>query len=522
MDKRWENRPAARLKNRLSNWFFQLENEILLPFLAVGIIVLTGFGAISFYNGYTIQENSLEAMARQACRAADEDINFLAGRVPEEEIREKYRARQTEYLRITDREGLIIAGPKRAEGGERIVLSDSENALGWRLEFVVDQRAFLEEILENQRYVVIGAIAALIIIIQASIFISYNIACPIRNMGRTCHAINENRRGYRSYRFDAVKRKDEIGQLAATFELLLKNMDNYTKMEYTSRMSAALAHEIKNPIAGIRSGVQVLKGRVERDGDRMLCDSMIKEIDRVTALITNLFTLSVKRDSAMENVALEPLLREMELFYKKGLGQQGIELSVFLRGTPAVSANGNELRQILHNLIGNSIKAVGTKAGGEIWIEAEGRNGWIWKAEEPEAALAGRGARRAGGPGAARPDGRVRRAEGSEKVRAEAESRTGDGSFKEGCERDKAAWVEITVADNGCGMAEGELERALEPFYTKSVNGIGLGLAIVKKLTEQNRGFLQMESRPGRGTQVRLIFEAAKEERHEQDSDCGR
>ena len=43
-------------RNRLGNWFFQLENEILLPFLAVGIIVLGGFGVISFYNGYTIEK----------------------------------------------------------------------------------------------------------------------------------------------------------------------------------------------------------------------------------------------------------------------------------------------------------------------------------------------------------------------------------------------------------------------------------------------------------------------------------
>ena len=73
---------------------------------------------------------------------------------------------------------------------------------------------------------VIGAIAALIIIIQASIFISYNIAFPNRTMSRTCHEINENRGSYRNYRFDAVRRRDEIGQLATTFELLLKNMDN--------------------------------------------------------------------------------------------------------------------------------------------------------------------------------------------------------------------------------------------------------------------------------------------------------
>ena len=50
----------------------------------------------------------------------------------------------------------------------------------------------------------------------------------------------------------------------------------------------------------------------------------------------------------------------------------------------------------------------------------------------------------------------------------------------------------------------------MEPFYTKSVNGIGLGLAIVKKLVEQNKGFLELKSVPGAGTRVRLCFEAQR------------
>ena len=446
-------------RNRLGNWFFQLENEILLPFLAVGIIVLGGFGVISFYNGYTIEKRGLESTARQVFSVMNQDLDFLAEHVPEEEIREKYRENQPEYLRITDRDGQIIACPSEPPEEEEVVLSDSGNVLGWKLEFIVDEKVLFEQILESQSYVVIGAIAALIIIIQASIFISYNIAFPIRTMSRTCHEINENRGSYRTYRFDAVRRRDEIGQLATTFELLLKNMDNYTKMEYTSRMSATLAHEIKNPIAGIRSAIQVLKGRVERPGDQMLCDSMIKEIDRVTSLITNLFTLSVKKDSRKEKVFLEPLVRELELFYQKGLKQQGISFSAEVSGQPSVWANGDELRQILHNLIGNSVKALGKKAGGTIRLEA-------------------RAERERGGV--------------------------------------------MTLSDNGCGMTREELERAAEPFYTKSINGIGLGLAIVKKLTDQNGGFFQMESQPGEGTRVSLWFPAGEEETHEPDIDSRR
>lgn len=443
-------------RNRLGNWFFQLENEILLPFLAVGIIVLGGFGVISFYNGYTIERRGLESTARQVFSVMNQDLDFLAEHVPEEEIREKYRENQPEYLRITDKDGQTVACPGQIFEKEQVVLSDSSNTLGWKLEFIVDERVLFEQILESQSYVVIGAIAALIIIIQASIFISYNIAFPIRTMSRTCHQINENRGSYRNYRFDAVRRRDEIGQLATTFELLLKNMDNYTKMEYTSRMSATLAHEIKNPIAGIRSGIQVLKGRVDRAGDQMLCDSMIKEIDRVTSLITNLFTLSVKKDSRKELVFLEPFLREMELFYQKGLKQQGISFVVEAEGQPSVWANGDELRQIFHNLIGNSVKALGKKTGGIICLKAR---------------------------------------------------------------TEKGRGTEMFLSDNGCGMTKEELERAAEPFYTKSINGIGLGLAIVKKLVDQNGGAFQLESEPGEGTTVHLWFPPGEEKTHEPDID---
>lgn len=447
-----------RLVRRFESWLFQLENEILLPFLAVGIIVICGFGAISFCNGYTIQKNSLESMARQMFAVTNRNIDFLAARAPQAEIRERYREESNGYLRITDGRGQVIADPGIAARREMAVLAEEGgNALGWKLEFLVDRKAFLEQVVESQRYVVIGAIAALLIIIQASIFISYNIALPIRNMSRTCQEINENRGGYRSYRFEAVRRRDEIGQLATTFELLLKNMDNYTKMEYTSRMSAALAHEIKNPIAGIRSGVQLLQGRAAKEGDRMLCGSMIREIDRVTALITDLFTLSVKKDSVRELTALEPILRELELFYVKGLKQQGISFFAEVEGEPEAWLNGNELRQILHNLIGNSVKAIGKGQEGVIRLTAR-------TADSPQGSREERPGRRA----------------------------------------------EITLTDNGCGMTPEELERAMEPFYTKSVNGIGLGLAIVKKLVEQNKGFLELKSVPGAGTRVRLCFEAQR------------
>ena len=432
-----------KLTDRLSKWFFQIENEILVPFLFVGIVVICGFGVISYYNGYTMQRDNQKTLAVYMFEEINRDVEYLSGRLSEKELKDKYRYYGRGYVRITDKDGQVITYEDGSVQDKTVFLTnEGANKLGWKLEFLIDENMFEEEILEKQNYVVIGAIASLLIIIQASIFISHNITRPIRSMSSTCREINKNKGNYRSYRFESVKRKDEIGQLAVTFESLLRNMDNYTKMEYTSKMSATLAHEIKNPIAGIRSGIQLLKGRAAKESDKMLCESMIKEVDRVTTLIMNLFTLSVKKESPKELISFEKVIGEIAMIYSKGAEGQGVVVETAVEEGLTGYLNENEIRQIAHNLISNSIKSVIPGIEGRIRIS--------------------------------------------------------------GRESGNKALIEFQ--DNGKGMSREELTRAMEPFYTKSINGIGIGLAIVKKLVEQNGGLMEMVSSCGEGTCVRLSF----------------
>ena len=432
-----------KLTDRLSIWFFQIENEILVPFLFVGIVVICGFGVISYYNGYTMQRDNQKTLAVYMFEEINRDVEYLSGRLSEKELKDKYRYYGRGYVRITDKDGQVITYEDGSVQDKTVFLTnEGANKLGWKLEFLIDENLFEEEILEKQNYVVIGAIASLLIIIQASIFISHNITRPIRSMSSTCREINKNKGNYRSYRFESVKRKDEIGQLAVTFESLLRNMDNYTKMEYTSKMSATLAHEIKNPIAGIRSGIQLLKGRAAKESDKMLCESMIKEVDRVTTLIMNLFTLSVKKESPKELISFEKGIGEIAMIYSKGAEGQGVVMETAVEEGLTGYLNENEFRQIAHNLISNSIKSVIPGIEGRIRIS--------------------------------------------------------------GRESGNKALIEFQ--DNGKGMSREELTRAMEPFYTKSINGIGIGLAIVKKLVEQNGGLMEMASACGEGTCVRLTF----------------
>lgn len=437
---------------RFQNWLFRIENEVMLPFISVGVFVIAAFGLISCYNGYTMQMEYERELARTVCQNVNIDILYAKNRMTQEEIEEKYRKFGANGLRILDTDGRVIAGPAECMENQKIIYAiEGGNSYEWKLEYLLDMDEFHEEFLEKQTYVIVGAVSCLLIVVQVSVFLAWSLTKPIRSMSATCEAIDNNKKDYRRYRFDAVVRQDEIGQLARTLETLLRNLDNYTKMEYTSRMSATLAHEIKNPLTGIRSGVQVLKGRVLKENEKLLCDSMLHEIDRVTELINNLFTLSVRKENHMEQFLLRPFLKEMEAFYEKGLDQQNVRFSVECEENLTIFADANELRQIIHNVMTNSMKAVGKKENGKILMLA----------------------------------------------RAENKS------------------VILTVADNGCGMSTEELEQAREPFFTKSINGVGLGLAIVNRLTEKNLGTMEMDSVQMEGTAVTFRFLSEREEYEE-------
>ena len=70
---------------RLSNWFFQIENEVMIPFVLVGILVIGSFSVISYYNGYTMQKNSELELADTLFEDVNRDLHFLEKRLPEED-----------------------------------------------------------------------------------------------------------------------------------------------------------------------------------------------------------------------------------------------------------------------------------------------------------------------------------------------------------------------------------------------------------------------------------------------------
>ena len=163
---------------------------------------------------------------------------------------------------------------------------------------------------------------------------------------------------------------------------------------------------------------------------------------RSTALIMNLLTLSIRRESPKTQISVTHVLKEIGMIYTKGPDSRRASLSVEAEPELTAHLNENEFRQIIQNLISNSLRAMVPDREGQITLLATG------EADE----------------------------------------------------------VLVTVRDNGKGMTEEEVSKALEPFYTKSINGTGLGLSIVSRLVESNDGTMEIVSKAGVGTDVILRF----------------
>lgn len=140
------------------------------------------------------------------------------------------------------------------------------------------------------------------------------------------------------------------------------------KLAYTGKLAADVAHEIRNPLAGIRAGIQVVSRKVTQERDQKLCQGMVREVDRVNLLIENLLNLSRRRESQKTTVNLNVLFDELSMLYFKVAENKNITWKAAVEGSLWLYADEGELRQVLINLINNAVKAM--PDGGSLTVRA--------------------------------------------------------------------------------------------------------------------------------------------------------
>ena len=224
------------------------------------------------------------------------------------------------------------------------------------------------------------------------------------------------------------------------------------RLSMLGTLAAGLAHEIKNPLGGIKGAAQLLT--MELTDDSALQDYtrvMIREVDRINGIIEELMDLATPRPSVFSPVNLAHLLSDTALLQQEAARGQNIEFILKLDPSiPPLQGDEQLLARLFLNLVKNAREAI--KRNGRVIIET--------------------------------------------KISSEYHL-TSPGSRP-------SPMVLIKVSDNGCGIAESELERIFTPYFTTKPQGTGLGLAICQKIVEDHRGFFQINSVSGTGTTVTI------------------
>jgi two-component system sensor histidine kinase PilS (NtrC family) len=234
------------------------------------------------------------------------------------------------------------------------------------------------------------------------------------------------------------------------------------------QLAADLAHEIRNPLAAISGSIQILEGGAEAyesdecDESRRLMNIVVRETDRLNALITDFLHFARPAPARPEPVAIETVLRDMAQIFES-VRPPSVTLVIDAPAELRVVADDRQLRQMLWNLFLNAVQAM--------------------------------------------PDG------GRLEIRAQRTAAQGGSLERRSGSAEAPPWVEIRVADTGTGIAEDVLERIFDPFFTTKKEGSGLGLATVHRIVEGNGGHVKVESAVGRGTRFCVLLPAAEQER---------
>ena len=204
-----------------------------------------------------------------------------------------------------------------------------------------------------------------------------------------------------------------------------------------SEMARRLAHEIKNPLTPIQLSAERLQRKlsseVTGENQEMLhryTHTIVQQVEAMKTMVNEFSDYARSASQNPESIDLNEMLEAIAILYHHNHSQISIQMDLD-RAVPHILADGVRLRQLVHNLIKNSLETIGEK-------------GWV-------------------------------------KLKTNCTTHFGQ------------AFVEFSVEDSGKGIASEVADKLFDPYVTTKVKGSGLGLAIVKKIVDEHNGAVWVE-----------------------------
>jgi len=232
-------------------------------------------------------------------------------------------------------------------------------------------------------------------------------------------------------------------------------------------MAAMLAHEVKNPLSGIRGAAQLMESTVGED-DKELTRLIQEEVDRICDMVDQMDAFYDRGPPKREAVNIHLVLDRVRQLAQNGFGRHIQFIERYDPSLPPVLGNRDQLTQVILNLVKNAAEAA-PEQGGEILLQTAYRHGIRFAV-----------------PG--------------------SESRV-------------HLPLLISVQDNGPGIAEDIRPHLFDPFVSSKPEGKGLGMALVAKIIDDHGGVIEFESRPRR-TVFKLMLPMAEGETDDAPEDA--
>lgn len=249
------------------------------------------------------------------------------------------------------------------------------------------------------------------------------------------------------YDFSVFASGDYIGLI---MQVAAQQSDgNTANIDAMSAMGRMLAHEIKNPLAGISGAVQLIKPDVDGEEALSLLNLIGSEIERIRRLVDRMETLGDKDPEKSSLVNVHEIMHRAAQVMSTEKKRTVKFTEVYDPSLPPIMADEDTLMQAVLNLIKNGVEAIETSGqGGEITLKTLFRAG-------------------------------VRR-------------------LREGGTLSSSLPIEIQIIDDGPGIAEPIRAQIFQPFVSNKPTGQGLGLAVVSKIIKAHNGIVEVSSRPGK------------------------